>query len=313
MALLILLGTACLQISTTGFSDGGGSSTAGSIGRDGGGTTTGGGGGTTTGGGIGRLPPGAPCTSNLACGSGICGLAGTGNCCATTCTAGNAICGATGCDDAGACVYPAAGIDCGPLSCNGDLDVQPQCDGSGGCGPDTDVVVCPFGLECIDDGGVSVLPMSCESTCNSSGECAGSPICGAEDAACMRGYCNITFTGCGVSPELTNWNSLSYTAELPTGTDIQLDVRVTNSLDSRVISAAADYRVCDSLEHPANPATTCPRNPDGSNNLLYFNLAQGKYLTVFVTLIPSPCDGGSSPASVPTLNDLAVGQSCASN
>src|ERR1700722_17078061 len=93
MVLLPLLGTGCLQISTTGSSNGGG-------------TTTGG------------LPPGAPCSSNGVCGPGICGLTGTANCCAPACSASNAACGAIGCDDGGACIYPAPGIDCGPTFCS---------------------------------------------------------------------------------------------------------------------------------------------------------------------------------------------------
>ncbi len=41
----------------------------------------------------------------------------------------------------------------------------------------------------------------------------------------QRAVYQQSIPGCGVSPELTQWNSLSYTAELPTGTDIQLDVQ----------------------------------------------------------------------------------------
>jgi len=129
----------------------------------------------------------------------------------------------------------------------------------------------------------------------------------------QRAVYQQSVAGCGVSPELTVWNSLSYTAELPTGTDLQIDVRVTNSLNPAVISAATDYTVCDSVSHPANAATTCPRNADQSLNLSYFNLPQGYYLTVFVTLSPSICGGGSSQANSPTLYDLATGQSCSGN
>ncbi len=129
----------------------------------------------------------------------------------------------------------------------------------------------------------------------------------------QRAVYEQSIPGCGVSPELTVWNSLAYTAELPTGTDLQIDVRVTNSINPSVISMATDYTVCDSVTHPANAATTCPRNPDQSINLSYFNLPQGYYLTVFVTLSPSICGGGSSQANSPTLYDLATGQSCPGN
>ncbi len=88
---------------------------------------------------------------------------------------------------------------------------------------------------------------------------------------------------------------------------------VTFSQNPAVIASATDYTVCDSVQHPANAATTCPRNPDGSINLTYFNLPQGYYLNVFVTLSPSICGGGSSQANAPTLYDLATGQSCSGN
>jgi hypothetical protein len=79
-----------------------------------------------------------------------------------------------------------------------------------------------------------------------------------------------------------------------------------------IINRATDFTVCDSVTHPAS-GTSCPRNSDGSINLGYFNLPQGYYLTVFVTLSPSICGGGSTQANAPTLYDLATGQSCAGN
>ncbi len=128
----------------------------------------------------------------------------------------------------------------------------------------------------------------------------------------QRAVYEQSIPGCGVSPELTQWNSLAYTAELPTGTDLQIDVRVTNSTKASVIASATDYTVCDSVTHPSS-MTSCPRNADQSINLSYFNLPQGYYLTVFVTLSPSICGGGSSQANDPTLYALSTGQSCAGN
>src|SRR5262249_24251330 len=52
-----------------------------------------------------QLVPGAPCSANDQCLSGICGTNGTGNCCTAPCTNGGQ-CGTTGCSNTGACVYP---------------------------------------------------------------------------------------------------------------------------------------------------------------------------------------------------------------
>ncbi len=174
--LLPLVVTGCLQISTTGFGDGGG-------------TTSGG------------LAPGTPCVSNGVCNSEICGLAGTGNCCTTTCSAMNATCGATGCDDGGACLYPTAGIDCAPTFCSGHSEVQPQCDGLGGCSAESEVP-CPNNLDCNDAG------TACDSNCTSSTECAAGFSCNAgfcvrpepvgsctENDDCVSGFCGVDGTG----------------------------------------------------------------------------------------------------------------------
>ncbi len=150
MTLVPLLWSGCLQITTSGLL------------LDGGSTTDGG------------LSPGAPCGSNKTCGSGICGLNGSGNCCAAPCSTATAICGATGCDDAGACVYPAP---------------------------------CPGHLACNDAG------TACDSTCNSSADCAEGFSCNAglcvkpepvgsctENDDCLSGVCGLDGTGyCCVS------------------------------------------------------------------------------------------------------------------
>ena len=117
-------------------------------------------------------------------------------------------------------------------------------------------------------------------------------------------------SGCGVSPEFTVWSSLSYTASVPAGTDLQIDVRVSDSLDPTVINASQDYTVCDSVTNPASPSS-CPRNPDGSLNLTPFNLPQGYYLIVYVTMSPTICGAQTGLAAAPTLYNLSSGQACA--
>jgi hypothetical protein len=103
---------------TTGSNTG--ASTAGSSGTSTGGTPTDGG-----------LASGTSCMGNIECQSGVCGLAGMGNCCKTACVAS---CNPAGCDSHGDCLYPpgqgccASGADC-PAS-------DPACDvGNASCCP----------------------------------------------------------------------------------------------------------------------------------------------------------------------------------
>jgi hypothetical protein len=79
-----------------------------------------------------------------------------------------------------------------------------------------------------------------------------------------------------------------------------------------VVNLTHDYTVCDSVTNPAS-AYSCPRNADGSINLMPFNLPQGMYLLVYVTLSPTICSAGTSSASAPTLFSLSAGEQCAGN
>ena len=187
--------------------------------------------------------------------------------------AGAAPCGATGCDllSTGACQYLDAGNLCGP---GDELDL------------------------CQDGHRVDCAPFDCHTA-------AGIVSCSL-DAGCTIGNAETTIvSGCNASPELTQWTSLAFQAALPTGTDVQLDVRVTNSLSPAAIAAALSDIVCDSLQHPAN-ASSCPRNPDGSINLADFNLSDGSYLTVFATLITSGCSSGTAQPEVPALDNVTA-------
>ncbi len=147
--LAILIGAGCSSVTSNGFSNGGTPKKP-----DSGGTTTGG------------ASPGAPCESNAACNSGVCGLAGSGNCCNAACSTSVAACAASGCNDGGACIYVEAGTDCGPASCSGQVPsrLQPQCDGHGSCSAES-VTVCPYNLECDDAGA------ACIAQCTSSADC----------------------------------------------------------------------------------------------------------------------------------------------
>jgi hypothetical protein len=141
------------------------------------------------------------CTTNDACSSGVCGIAGTGNCCSTRCAlTSNPTCGATGCDPStAACVYPAGKV-CEPGSCTGETLTTNTCDASGSCQPL--VAPCPAHLAC-DDGGTT-----CRATCSALFDCASGFYCSAgtcaarratgacaENDACTSGICGVTGTG----------------------------------------------------------------------------------------------------------------------
>jgi hypothetical protein len=67
---------------------------------------------------VAQAPPGATCSANAQCTSGLCGTSGSGSrCCATACPTGP--CGATDCDAAGACLFMPFGMFCGTGQCNG--------------------------------------------------------------------------------------------------------------------------------------------------------------------------------------------------
>ena len=152
-SLTAMVGLALVATACSGSTSGTGGTTGNPIGS----TTTGGG-----------LVPGASCTYNGACASGICDLSGSGNCCLSTCTTGDPTCGATGCDSTGLCVYPQPAVSCGS-TCTNSMVTPSNCDGSGGCqvGGATS---CPTNLGCDSDGG-------CNTTCTASRDCAAGFVC----------------------------------------------------------------------------------------------------------------------------------------
>ena len=135
-----------------------------------------------------------------------------------------------------------------------------------------------------------------------------------------RAAYNTQLAGCGVSPELTQYNTINYTATVPPGTDLQFDVRVVNDCGNAAsIAAATDYTVCDTVERPS---THCPLlsqtigaggSQTGVLDLIPFNLPQGKCLEVSVTMTPLICamSGGSNPLAKPVIYALGGSQTCA--
>jgi hypothetical protein len=143
-----------------------------------------------------NLGGGTACTQNSACASGVCDIAGTGNCCNAACTTGGA-CGATGCDTAGACVYPTTSTSCGAAqSCtNGVATSAATCNGTGAC--TTTTTNCgPIGC---NTAGTACNPTP-GTDCTQNSDCA-SGVCGANGtgkcctAACTTGGACGT-TGC---------------------------------------------------------------------------------------------------------------------
>ncbi len=181
----ILLG-GCSAISSSGLSNGGAPKK-----HDAGGTTTGGGG----------AAPGTPCASDDVCNSGVCGLAGSGNCCAAACSTSDPICAATGCDDGGGCDYAAVGTNCGATSCAGHVQSQPQCDGYGQCGAQA-LIYCPYNLDCDDAGAACITRCSSSADCLKDFKC-NAGVCDApepvgactEDDDCTSGHCGVGGTG----------------------------------------------------------------------------------------------------------------------
>jgi len=110
-----------------------------------------------------------------------------------------------------------------------------------------------------------------------------------------------SFQSCGQEPELTTWNGLGWSFNLPAGTDLQLQVSVVNSLDTASVNAATQCILCTSAA-----AGTCA----GPFDLTGCGLPQGSYLVVTVTLFPKACDpAGTSP----TLYSLSPSATCSGN
>ena len=118
-----------------------------------------------------------------------------------------------------------------------------------------------------------------------------------------------TFQGCGVSPELTTWNGIGFTSDLPTGTDIEFSVSVTNANDPTTLQSAELYPVCASVTAGCGQGVP----PSGGSITLPSNLPQGTFLTVYATLVPKICSlgGGGLATGKPVLYSLSTAQTCA--
>ena len=142
-----------------------------------------------------------PCTTNEACTSGFCGIAGTGNCCTAQCAAAaDPACNPTSCDaTSGACVFP-SGNACGTPSCAGATLTAGTCDPVGAC--NTASGPCPNDLVCNPAG------TACLATCAASADCVSGFYCNAgrcsaqvatgpcgTNEACTSGICGIKGVG----------------------------------------------------------------------------------------------------------------------
>ncbi len=185
--------------SSTGIT--GGNTSGGVSGSSSGGSTGSASTGSSTTGGPTNLAPGAPCSADGQCQTGICGINGSGNCCSATCDTSDATCGATQCDDTGACTYPAS-TACGAGSCVAGMLTTSACNGAGTCLAGS-ATACPGSLQCAADA------MSCLSTCTVAGDCLGGFWCSAgactailpngsacsENDACQSTLCGTTGSG----------------------------------------------------------------------------------------------------------------------
>ncbi len=121
------------------------------------------------------------CATNDACSSGVCGLAGSGNCCASLCTSGDPTCGATDCDaTTEACNYPASGLACGTAvqSCTGSASQAPSaCDGAGNCSA-------PAAIDCMP---YACGATNCLTSCTDDTECGTKDLCDVLNATCCSG------------------------------------------------------------------------------------------------------------------------------
>ncbi len=121
-----------------------------------------------------------PCTGNDECSSGVCGLAGTGNCCTGACST-DATCGATACDaTTAACNDTASGVACGSAiqSCTGSTSQGPSaCDGMGKCSPPAGVDCSPYVCGATD----------CLTSCSDNTSCGAKDVCDVLNSTCCSG------------------------------------------------------------------------------------------------------------------------------
>jgi hypothetical protein len=136
-----------------------------------------------------------------------------------------------------------------------------------------------------------------------------------------RSAYSTPLAGCGAVPSLTVYNAVNYTASVPPGTDLQFDVRVTESCnDPAALAAATDYTVCDSVQTPTSAScpllsqtTSANYMQSGVIDLSSFNLPQGACMEITVTMTPKICaqNGGADALAKPVIYALGGAQTCA--
>ncbi|HUB06254.1 MAG TPA: hypothetical protein VMB50_04600 [Myxococcales bacterium] len=122
------------------------------------------------------------------------------------------------------------------------------------------------------------------------------------------------FNGCGSGPEFTQWQELTYGVTTPPGTDVEIQVLATNSLNPAVLATETPITVCKSVQDGNCTAGVC--TPCGNPiNLHNYDVPAGEYLLVDVVLFPKICsqNGGASSQGKPTLWSLSVTKNCGSN
>ena len=122
------------------------------------------------------------CNTNEGCFSGICGVAGHGECCTALCDTTDPACGATDCDPQGACIFPNNKTACGAKgSCSGITQTDPTtCDGVGACQPQGTTDCTPY----------ICGPTACLKTCKDSSSCTSGGFCDTGNRACCSGLIN---------------------------------------------------------------------------------------------------------------------------
>jgi hypothetical protein len=130
------------------------------------------------------------------------------------------------------------------------------------------------------------------------------------------GLLSQVFNGCGTSPEFTQWQTLSYTVSTPTGTDVEIEVQPTNSLDPATLANETPITVCQSVVNGNCAGSPQVCTPCGDPiNLEQFNLPGSQYLVVDVLLFPKICsqNGGATATDKPVLYGLNITEFCPGN
>ncbi len=127
----------------------------------------------------------------------------------------------------------------------------------------------------------------------------------ARSFAAVPGLYSQTFAGCAGGTVNETWETVAYSATVPAGTDLALQVvaSATASPDGGVA-----IPICQSVQNGNCVGTSC--TPCGNPiDLAAFNVPPSPYLIVQVTLIPPVCGtNGGLPA--PVLYDIAATGNC---